>query len=64
VFRADDREVAAIQRGDHIEAESFGERHDGWTKETKGSHLRPARWTKRRPGSITQVKHCDAAARH
>ena len=28
MFRADDREVAAIQRGDDLEAESFGKRHE------------------------------------
>jgi hypothetical protein len=29
VFRADDREVAAIQCGDDLKAESLGEGHDG-----------------------------------
>lgn len=29
MFRADDREVATIQRGDHLDAKSFGKRDDG-----------------------------------
>ena len=36
VFRADDREVAAIQRGDDLEAEPLGERHDGCVDSPKG----------------------------
>ena len=36
MLRADHREVAAIQRGDHLEAESFGERDDGGVDGPKG----------------------------
>lgn len=36
MFRADDREVPAIERGDDLEAESFGERYDGGVDGPKG----------------------------
>ncbi len=62
VLRADDREVAAIQRGDDLETKSFGKGHDGcvdgskWQIVIAGYELRdphPIAWQNRRGGEVS-----------
>jgi hypothetical protein len=63
--RADDGEVAAIQCGDDLDSESFGERHDGGVHRPKRQivvaryELRdphPITWQHRRGGEVSRRK--------
>jgi hypothetical protein len=70
VFRADDREVAAIQCGDDLDAEPFGERDDGGVDGPKGQIViaryefrdpHPIPWQNRRGGEVSGGKIAEKA---
>lgn len=62
MFRSDNREVAAIQRGDDLDTQPFGECHDGGVDGSKGQiviaghELRdphPIAWKNRRSREVS-----------